>query len=121
MFERGEVVRTFSWVPDPNRAVAKSTMDSREVAQNLDSPLMGSRSHCVSVYSMALAWGESWRNEKNSRRYGRFEVEKGMESASCLESNLGETEGSLLEKYMGIVFPSLRSTGLKKTFREGSI
>lgn len=67
-FERGEVVKTFSWVFDPNWALAKSSMDSRDVAQNLDSPFVGSRSHWVSVYSMALAWGESWGNEKNSRR-----------------------------------------------------
>lgn len=43
-----------------------------------------------------------------------------MEAASCLGSNLGDKEGSFLEKYMGIVFPNLRSSGLKKTFRAGS-
>lgn len=59
--------------------------------------------------------------EKNSRRYGSCFDEKGMVSASSLDSNLGDFEGSFSGKYMGFVFPTFRSSIVKKTCSEGSM
>lgn len=44
-----------------------------------------------------------------------------MEAASSLGNILGDVEGSFLEKYLGMVFPSFRSFGVKKTFSAGSM
>lgn len=44
-----------------------------------------------------------------------------MEAASSLGNILGDVEGSFLEKYTGMVFPRLRSFGVKKTFSAGSM
>lgn len=96
------MVKTLSWVSNPKMPRAESRRDSKVVAQNLVSPLMGSSSHCPSVYSIALAWGESMEKEKNSRRYGSCLDEKGMVSASSLDSNLGDFEGSFSGKYMAL-------------------
>ena len=67
----------------------KSSMDSLEEAQNLVSPLPGSASQYLSASSTTSASGEAGEKENNSRRYGRWANEKGIESASSLGSKGG--------------------------------
>lgn len=99
----------------------KSSMDSKEVAQNFTSPLMGLVSHSLRVSSMALALGEFWDTEKILRRFGSLFSEKGSGSASSLGHNLGDVAGSLLGKWIGIVFPTFKSSMVKNTITEGSM
>ncbi|QHN99151.1 uncharacterized protein DS421_13g395400 [Arachis hypogaea] len=73
-------------------------MESKEVAQNLSSPLMGLLSHSLSVSSMAFACDFAQAKPKNWRSCGSFSNEKGSESASCFGHSFGEVEGSLLGK-----------------------
>lgn len=68
----------------PRMLCVKSSMDSKEVVQNLTSPLMGLLSHSLRVFSMAVAWEESEEKEKSLRRFGSWLDEKGTESASSL-------------------------------------
>ncbi|GAY65244.1 hypothetical protein CUMW_239710 [Citrus unshiu] len=64
---RDFVVTVLKPVSEPKMLPAKSSMDSKEVAQVLISSLMGSVSHILRVSSMALACGETRGMEVNSR------------------------------------------------------
>ena len=62
--------------------IAKSIMDSSDVAQRLLSPAMAGASHTARVFLMAVALSELGLIERRERISGSLEELKGMESAA---------------------------------------
>lgn len=64
--------------------MAKSTMDSSDVAQVLISPGKALDSHSVRVFFMEEAISELGSTERRERMSGSLDEEKGIESATWL-------------------------------------
>lgn len=92
------MVATLKSTFGPKMARVESSKDSREVAQNFDSPFKASNSQCPSETAIASACGDSSEMETNLRISGSWAEEKGMDSASSLERSGGDLEGFLMGK-----------------------
>ncbi|KAK1292801.1 hypothetical protein QJS10_CPB17g00450 [Acorus calamus] len=75
----------------PSSDMAKSIMDSREVAQSFSSDLRAGASHCWRVFCMRRAILELGLMEKPERGLGRSAVEKGMDLALLWGRNDAES------------------------------
>lgn len=86
-----------------------SSIDSREVAQNLDSPLIGGFRQWIRVSAMDSACGELGSIRRVWRTEGRRGRENGRVSDTDLGRNFGVLLGFLIGKKEGIEFPSFKS------------
>jgi hypothetical protein len=98
----------------PRLAVAKSTMDSSDVAHAFLSPLAAGASQSCSVCAISAASTESGSTEKRPRISGTFSEENGMASASLRGRNLAPAI-AVLANWTVVFLPGCRSSSRKKS------